>query len=82
MNFADDGVSADADLGGDLAASQSGDDAALELLDPLRGPSFNAHNNGLAIAAAVLGRRQGMAARNRQPRDGKVPKAQIRCAAR
>jgi hypothetical protein len=38
VDFADDGVPADADLGGDLAAGQPGDDTMAELLDALRGP--------------------------------------------
>ena len=74
MNFADDGVSTDADFGGDLTASQSGDDAAFELLDPLRGPGFDTHGNGLAIAAAFWAADRAVAfAHNRQPRESKGP---------
>ena len=38
MDLADDGVTGDADLGGDLAAGQTGGDAVAQLFDPLRGP--------------------------------------------
>ena len=38
IHLADDGIAADADLGGDLAAGEPGSDAALELLDALGGP--------------------------------------------
>jgi hypothetical protein len=74
VNFADDGVSTDANFGGDLTASQSGDDAAFQLLDPLWGPGFDTHGNGLAIAAAFRAADRAMAfAHNRQPRESKGP---------
>jgi hypothetical protein len=38
MDLADDGVAGNADLGGDLAAGQTGGDAVAQLFDPLRGP--------------------------------------------
>jgi hypothetical protein len=43
MDFADDGVPADADLDSNLAAGQPGDDAVAKLLDALRGPGSNTH---------------------------------------
>jgi hypothetical protein len=58
VNFADDGVAADADLGGDLAAAQTCRDAGSELFDPLWGPSCDGHN-GLVAPRPVLGRRGG-----------------------
>ena len=44
MNFADDGVTADADLGGDLTARQTRDDKVSELLDALRIPGCARHD--------------------------------------
>jgi hypothetical protein len=38
VDFADDGVAGNADLGGDLAAAQAGADKVAELLDALRIP--------------------------------------------
>jgi hypothetical protein len=81
MNFADDGVSTNADFGGDLTAGQSGDDAAFELLDPLWGPGFDAHGNGLAIAATFWAAARAMAARATGNRESaKAPKRKFRCA--
>lgn len=59
VNFADDGVSADPDLGSDRAAGQSGDDAVAELLDALRGPGSNTHDQAPFFVRPVLGRQQG-----------------------
>jgi hypothetical protein len=35
MDFADDGVTGDADFGGNLAAGQTGGDTIAQLFDPL-----------------------------------------------
>src|SRR5580704_5064705 len=43
VDFADDGVAGNADLGGDLTAGQAGADAVPELLDALRSPSLDTH---------------------------------------
>jgi hypothetical protein len=52
MDFADDGVAGDADLGGDLTAGQARADKVAELRDALRiprcGDSCAAHRKGLA----------------------------------
>jgi len=44
MNFADDGVTGDPDLGGDLTASQASDDKVSQLLDALRIPGCARHD--------------------------------------
>jgi hypothetical protein len=59
MDFADDCVPADADLGGDLAAGQAGDDTVAELLDALRGPGGNTHDQAPFFVRPDLGRQQG-----------------------
>jgi hypothetical protein len=59
MDFADDGVAADANFGSDLAAGQPGDDAVAELLDALRSPGSNTHDQAPFFGRPVLGRWQG-----------------------
>ena len=60
MDFSDHRVAADADLGGDLAAGQSGDDTMAELLDALRGPGRGrwrgGGSNGHSMAPCCDGR--------------------------
>jgi len=63
MNFADDGVPADADLGGDLAAGQSGHDAAFELLDPFLGPGVDAHRTASQLPRPCWAADRAIAAR-------------------
>jgi hypothetical protein len=86
VDFADDGVPGDADLGGDLTAGQTGDDTVPELLDTLRSPSLDAHSSMLIKRPRGCGGRfwaadRARAARNRHRETEKSPKAQIRCAA-
>ncbi|MGB6798421.1 MAG: hypothetical protein WBE48_18135, partial [Xanthobacteraceae bacterium] len=51
MNFADDSVAADADLGGDLAAGQTCSDVGSELFDPFWGPGCGGHERPRCAAA-------------------------------
>jgi len=51
VNFADDGVAADADLGGDLAAAQTCSDVGSELFDPFWGPGCGGHERPRCAAA-------------------------------
>jgi hypothetical protein len=68
VDFADDGISGDADLGGDLTAAHSGDDEALQLFDALGRPGFNAHGKTASrLLRPVLGRRQGERRAQRAP---------------
>jgi hypothetical protein len=56
VDFADDGVTGDADVGCDLTAAQPGDNEALQLLDAFSRPGVDAHEKRpLAIAAARSG---------------------------
>jgi hypothetical protein len=43
VDFADDGITGDADLGRDLTAAQAGADEALQLFDALGRPGIDAH---------------------------------------
>ena len=61
MYFADDGIAADADLGGDLTAGQAGDDKAAELLNALRIPGRLV--DGVVIDGVVMGKRPRMKCR-------------------
>jgi len=56
MDFADHGVTADADLGGDLTAGQAGDDKVAKLLDPLRIPGCDRYDTASSAPRPVLGR--------------------------
>jgi hypothetical protein len=60
MNFADHCVAADADLGGDLTASQAGNDTMAELLDALRSPGNSRHSKP-RVVTAMPGRRRAKA---------------------
>jgi hypothetical protein len=73
VDFADDGVAGDADLGGDLTAGQAGNDEASELFDALRSPGGSGHGTASRLRRPVLGRRQGESRAQQAPRDGKVP---------
>jgi hypothetical protein len=45
VDFADHGITSDADLGRDLTTAQAGDDEALQLFDALWRPGIDAHEN-------------------------------------
>jgi hypothetical protein len=77
VDFADDGVAGDADLGGDLTAGQAGNDEASELFDALRSPGGTGHGTASRLRRPVLGRRQSESRAQPAPRGRQNPKAQI-----
>jgi hypothetical protein len=64
MNFADDSIARDADLGGDLTAGQACVDIISELIDTLRRPSFQGHRTASSMRRPDLHRGQGKGSRS------------------
>ena len=59
MDLADDGVTGDADLSGDLAAGQTGGDAVAELFDPLGGPRGVSRGVSWGVSRQISRRMRG-----------------------
>src|SRR5580704_9395336 len=73
VKFADDGITGDADLSGDLTARQAAGGKVAELLDALRSPSLHAHNLLPLVPAAGSGPPTGPRPPNRRPPKRKAP---------